>query len=306
MLSFRQSKIKEIFSSGILFVYGLMFFLILAGGIFGTRLLVDHSRQEIVEGSKTSLYVLTQLVNREMEEIDKIAKILSTSPGVIAGLRADPSGLDLANKVLDRYAEGLASAVCYALDLQGKVIASSNREQPDSFVGQSYYFREYFKEGMEGKAARSFLVGKTSQKKGYYSSCPVYDSNGKIIGLVVAKKDADALIENFKKFPHSFLLDPDGTIFFSDANDLSSLQFEPTMKEFLKILNKESETKNKSGVMLNQDFLKDGQEIVLHKHRHFIFKSRVSLDHWQVMYIVSADQMVFYQFFGVIVTALFF
>ena len=304
MLTRQPSKMTEIFSSRSMFSYAMIFIFVFLGGILGTMFLIEHSKEEIFENSKTSLYVLTQLVNRDMEEIDKIAKILSTSPGIVAGLRGEPSGNDLANKALDRYAEGLATAVCYALDLQGNVIASSNRHQLDSFVGQNYGFRNYFQDAIRGKPSRLFLVGKTSKKKGYYSSCPVYDPANKLIGVVVAKKDADALIENFQKFPHSFLLDPQGTIFFSDTNNLDFLKKGSSVKQLLKIQNKQETATDQLALAFNKDAFKDGQAIVIQKQKYFIFKLPVNLAQWEVVFIASASQMIFYQFFGMIVTVL--
>jgi len=287
-----------------MFSYAVILIFVLLGGILGTIFLTEHSKKEIYENSKTSLYVLTQLVNRDMEEIDKIARILSTSPGVIAGLSQESSGIDLANKVLDRYAEGLVSAVCYVLDLEGSAIASSNRHQPDSFVGQNYSFRSYFQEAIAGKPSRLFLIGKTSRKKGYYSSCPIYDSERALIGVVVVKKDADALIENFQKFPHSFLIDPEGTIFFSDTNNLDFLQEEPAVKHLFKSPGPQEAAIGPKTLVFNKDAFKNGQEITLQHKKYFIFKSSVNLAQWDVVFLASASQIRFYQFFGMIVTTL--
>ncbi len=56
-----------------------------------------------------------------------------------------------ANATLDHFKKTLAADVCYLMDPSGKTIASTNRNAPDSFVGQNFAFRPYFKDAISGK-----------------------------------------------------------------------------------------------------------------------------------------------------------
>jgi len=300
MLPAEQTKARSNLSQRSIFIYAAIFVIVLAGGIFGTSFLVQKSKQEIGEDAKTSAYVLTQIVEREMKSVDKIAKILSTSPGVIAGLSGAPSGLGLANKVLDRYAEGIDSAVCYILDLQGETIASSNRQEPDSFVGQSYAFRSYFQDALKGSHGQYFLVGKTSKKKGYYSAYPVRTDDGSLVGVAVAKKDADVLIEDFKKFPHSFLLNPQGEIFFASTEDTDLFCLDFICKD---PANGQAQDKEKPFV-IPEDFFSKGKEVVFGHHKYFVYAMPTSLRGWTIVHMAPAHRTQFYKFFGMIVTFL--
>ena len=91
-----------------------------------------------------------------------------------------PQILAQANSVLDRYQQRFGAEVAYVLDQSGATIASSNRGDPDSFVGQKYAFRPYFQAAMAGNAGRYFGQGVTSKKRGGYASYPVKDAAGKI------------------------------------------------------------------------------------------------------------------------------
>jgi C4-dicarboxylate-specific signal transduction histidine kinase len=73
----------------------------------------------------------------------------------------------------------------YLLDKSGTAVISTD----PSFVGNDYSFRDYYKEGMEGKTSVDLLLGKTTNKFGYYYSYPVVD-NGITIGVFVAKIDS--------------------------------------------------------------------------------------------------------------------
>ena len=64
---------------------------------------------------------------------------------------------------------------------------------PDSFVGKSYYFRPYFTQAMNGNPGRYFAMGITSSKRGFYASFPVRDSKDRIIGVVAMKRELDEM-----------------------------------------------------------------------------------------------------------------
>ncbi len=75
----------------------------------------------------------------EFERIEKAVRVLSGSPLIAPALisRRDED-IANANSALDRYNSNLGSSVSYHLDTNGMAIASSNRNDPDSFVGISY------------------------------------------------------------------------------------------------------------------------------------------------------------------------
>ncbi len=300
MLPAQRSKIKTIISSRLLLGYVAIFILVLVGGMAGTHFLFQQSKRELKEDVKTSAYALQQLIEREMSSVNKMAKVLSTSPGVIAVLRGDPLGAELVNKVLDRYAEGIDSAVCYVMDPQGDVIASSNRGQEDSFVGQNYSFRQYFQDALQGRQGQYFLVGKTSKKKGYYASAPVYDQAGALLGVAVAKKDADALITDFKKFSHSFLIDPQGSVFFASMEEKDPAMIEFIAKEI--VTRKRMEPRVVFSVP--GDLFQDGRDALFERQHHFAYAMPTSLQGWTILRVLSAHRSQFYKFFGIIVTFL--
>ncbi|HZK14024.1 MAG TPA: cache domain-containing protein, partial [Desulfobaccales bacterium] len=125
-----------------------------------------------------------------------------------------------AHAVLDRYQQRFGAAVAYLMDASGTTIASSNRGDPDSFVGQKYAFRPYFKAAMAGNAGRYFALGVTSKKRGFYASYPVQDQTGKILGVTVLKMTLDRFQKELGEFDPAFLVDPQGIVFVASRPDL--------------------------------------------------------------------------------------
>lgn len=109
----------------------------------------------------------------------------------------------------------IAGSVCYLMNLDGMVIASSNWNSPNGFVGDNYGFRPYFSEARAGKLGRMMALGVTSGQRGYYASHPVYAVDGRIAAVVVVKRELEDIETHFSETHPVFLLDPHGVVFLS-------------------------------------------------------------------------------------------
>lgn len=127
-----------------------------------------------------------------------VAAILSDDRAVQDLLRAgprhktDPASTDAVSIKLNRLRDETQSAVIYLLDRTGLAIAASNWDAPDSFVGVSYAFRDYFTKALTDVTALQFALGSVSHRAGLYLSHDVRDNSG-LIGVIVVKVEFDAL-----------------------------------------------------------------------------------------------------------------
>ncbi len=97
------------------------------------------------------------------------------------------------NRKLEALVLGTKTAVIYVVGHDGIAIAASNWREPDSFVGNDYTFREYFKRGMEFGHAEHYALGSVSKRPGLYLSQRVANANGTAVGVVVVKVEFDGL-----------------------------------------------------------------------------------------------------------------
>lgn len=102
------------------------------------------------------------------------------------------SAVELLNKKFETLAEGTQAAVIYLIGLDGAAIAASNWREPDSFVGNDYTFRPYFKEALKSGSAEYFAMGNVSLRPGLYITRRVDGKNGPL-GVVVVKLSFDQL-----------------------------------------------------------------------------------------------------------------
>jgi hypothetical protein len=112
--------------------------------------------------------------------------------------------VERANQVLDRYYEVLEDTVCYLIDIKGNVVASSNRNDPDSYVGHNYSFRPYFKQALTGEAGCYFALGVTSGERGYYTSYPLRDGSITLTGLLSLREGLRVWNPRFSSTPYVF------------------------------------------------------------------------------------------------------
>ncbi|BBO90207.1 PAS domain S-box protein [Desulfosarcina ovata] len=207
----------------ILLVLSLLAFLSAsAGGALYYSALRQAAFQEAERQATTNLQLVHKSLNFFLSEHRKSAATLAAMPDIQRALRTrSPDDIYAAEVVLNRFVSTLDADVCYLMDMRGITIASSNRDAPDSFVGQDFSFRPYFRDAAMGRRGAYLALGTTSGKRGVYHSHAVYDDpDAAPIGVTVIK----ASIEKTEKalgLPSEDIVlvtDPQGVIFISNRD----------------------------------------------------------------------------------------
>ena len=164
--------------------------------------LIEQNRQTL------DLYVANLLGTLGRYEV--LPRILGDLPALRAVLHDDaekPELRDNANRLLKKLHRQTGADVIYLMGLDGTTLASSNWDDPDSFVGRNFAFRPYFRQAMEGQGqlGRFFGLGNTSGKRGYYFGAAVYEAD-KAIGVLVVKVDLDHTETLWGKTPEQLLV----------------------------------------------------------------------------------------------------
>ncbi|HYQ40234.1 MAG TPA: ATP-binding protein [Pseudomonas sp.] len=120
---------------------------------------------------------------------------------------------------VNRFLEGLnqrsGSRAVYLLDRSGRVVATSNWRDADSFQGEDLAFRAYFQDALQGKPGRFYGIGSTTGEPGYYLAHGLRH-DGRIIGVAVAKIRLDPLEERWQRARlEAFVSDENGIVILS-------------------------------------------------------------------------------------------
>ncbi|MCL4504277.1 MAG: PAS domain S-box protein [Deltaproteobacteria bacterium] len=202
----------------ILLILSLLAFLSASiGGFLYYSSLKQAVFREAERQAQTRLVMIKKNLSSFLSENIKPVKALAGMQGLQQALaKRDAASLQRANAVLDHFKDTLDVDVCYLMDRRGYTIASSNRHTADSFVGQNFSFRPYFRQAIHGQAATYLALGTTSGRRGAYYSHPVYGEQGQPLGVAVIKisiEHIEELVANDEE--RVSVIDPQGVFFVS-------------------------------------------------------------------------------------------
>ena len=208
----------------ILIVLSLLAFLSAsAGGYLYYSSLKKSALREAERQADVRLRTIKKNLTTFLSENVKPVKTLAGMQALrLALTRPDEQNLAGANAVLDHFHKTLEADVCYLMDPSGKTIASTNRQAPDSFVGQNFSFRPYFKSAIAGKPSAYLALGTTSGKRGAYYSHPVFAANAATpVGIVVIKASIELIESELGMESDEIVMvnDPHGVIFISNRKE---------------------------------------------------------------------------------------
>ncbi len=274
-------------------------FFMLAAGWFITQWLGQQAAREERTLAEHYLRQFHQLISAEMEMTRSIAEALAGSARVpLVFLEGNQQSIARANLVLDRFSRAFSQAVCYLMNMEGVTLASSNRQEPDSFVGKSYVFRPYFQEARAGKFGRYLALGATSGERGVYASSPVRDAGGTIVGVAVIKRSIGGIESMLYRDAMAFLIDPQGIIFLSSRSEMVLKGLWPLSAEARKELtNSRQFGAGPFPPVLDRELGEAGQ-IRFRGKEWFILRQPVALEGWSVVVLGSFHNVVVHRVIG--------
>ena len=287
-------------------MFSLLFMSVVVGaGWFAVGYLGDMARQEIVKENEATITLLSTHLTDELKKLAGAARAMSGSPWISPALiSGKDQDIARANSVLDRYNSAMGASVSYLMDSAGKTIASSNRNDPDSFVGKSYQFRPYFTQAISGNAGRYFALGVTSLKRGFYTSYPIRNGKGAIIGVATMKKDLDDIEANLSGYSDFFFINPQGIIFLSNKKEMLVKSLWPISKETERALLASKQFGEKPFKAVMPQEITDRTDITLNGKRYLVSRKVIDPQGWSIVLMNPTERIFVYRLIGVIVTIL--
>ena len=286
----------------------LIFFLLLllagiTAGWFVTDYLGKRARQEILKENEATILLLTTHLTDELKKIEGAVKAMAGSPLIGPALTSrNDEYIAHANSALDRYNSALDASVSYLMDGTGTTVASSNRNDQDSFVGKSYHFRPYFMQAINGNQGSHFALGITSQKKGFYASFPVRDSKERIIGVVAMKKDLDVIERQLSSYPYCFVVNQHGVIFLSSSREMSMKSLWPVRPEIERELLTTKQFGDKPFDAVMQKEVTDRTEVTIQGNTYLASRKVINPEGWSILLMAPTARITIYKSVGVILT----
>jgi two-component system C4-dicarboxylate transport sensor histidine kinase DctB len=173
--------------------------LIVASFVVSDTIARNRARAEAGQRGNVSAELLASALEREHERFRLATLVLAQDADARAVLAGENGQrLDAFNRKLEALSRDMGAAAIYLLDTKGLTLASSNWQRPETFVGQNYGFRSYFREAMRNGHHEQFALGTVSRRPGLYIARQL-QSGGKPIGVIVSKVEFDNLEAEWRK-----------------------------------------------------------------------------------------------------------
>lgn len=269
-----------------LFLPPLILMLMIGLGYVAYLVSEHNGIKTLRESGERQLELHARTVESEISKYTYLPSVLELESSV-SQLLTDPS--PEAQQQVNLYLEGMnrrsRSRAIYVLDTTGRVLATSNWRDADSYQGEDLSFRAYFKDAVRGLPGRFYGIGTTTGESGYYLAHGL-EEKGRIIGVAVIKVRLEALEERWQRARlEAFVSDENGIIILSSdpARRLKSVRpLTPDVKERLARSLQYYWWPLNELVPLEREVLSEGVE-------KLVFPANVSVDreHKQVSYLAQ-------------------
>ncbi|NBA94560.1 ATP-binding protein [Pseudomonas sp. R5(2019)] len=199
-----------------LFLPPLIILLMIGLGYAGYLVSERNGIRALSENGERQLELHARAVESEINKYTYLPSLLELENSV-SSLLTEPDGEH--RQTVNEYLEGLnrrsRSRAIYVLDTTGRVQATSNWRDADSYLGEDLSFRAYFQDAVRGQPGRFYGIGSTTGEPGYYLAHGL-EEHGKVIGVAVIKVRLEAMEERWQRARlEAFVSDENGIIILS-------------------------------------------------------------------------------------------
>ncbi len=252
----------------------------------------SYFRSEETTEAANRLSLYTRSLNDTLERFQYLPFVLSQDPLVVSGVTVGAQGEKPSelNTRLAEFANVSNLEAIYLMNLSGSVIASSNYNLPQSFMGQNYAFRPYFQNALSGNRGEFFGVGATTGRPGYFVSEPVFQ-NDKIIGVIAIKIDMSELQLLWEQGGENvFVSNGDGIVVLSSTPSWLYRTLQPLSQEEIAAIAINRQFIGKELVSL--DWATKGDDVASLDGANFVYaKEAINRLDWTVHYLLNETRI---------------
>ncbi|WP_029005705.1 sensor histidine kinase [Azorhizobium doebereinerae] len=172
----------------------LALILSLAAGWLGYLVMRTVGLEDLHAVAERRLAIAHATLERQIEKYGLLPNTASVSRDVIDFLThpTTPQSVEEMSRQLKTLNGSAGTLQTFLINPEGRIVASSNWREPDSFVGRDISYRPYVQNAQPGRTTGYYAVGTTGDAPGYYLATAV-ESDGRRVGVVAIKLGLDQL-----------------------------------------------------------------------------------------------------------------
>ncbi|HEY8876511.1 MAG TPA: ATP-binding protein [Roseateles sp.] len=191
------------------------------------RLSLDLALAQTRDDAQRHLRFVVHELTGALDKYEAVPQVLARHPA-LAGLLAEPASRARAaevNALLEGVAKDAAVAAIFLIDAQGLTLAASNWREAQTFVGQNYAYRPYFRDAMASGGGHFYARGSTTGTPGYFIA---HRLKGPAAGVVVLKVSLDEMEANWARSASELMLaDARGVVFLASRAEWKYRTLQP-------------------------------------------------------------------------------
>lgn len=191
------------------------------------RLSLDLALAQTRDDAQRHLRFVAHELTGTLDKYEAVPQVLARHPALSA-LLAEPAAkarVAEVNALLEGVARDAAAAAIFLVDAQGRTLASSNWRDAQTFVGQNYAYRPYFRDAMASGGGHFYARGSTTGTPGYFIA---HRLDGPAAGVVVLKVSLDEMEANWARSAGQLMLaDARGVVFLASRPEWKYRTLQP-------------------------------------------------------------------------------
>ncbi|MBR0566036.1 sensor histidine kinase [Azoarcus sp. L1K30] len=200
---------------------------------FGYQMRLQAGIDELESSAGQRLALLSASLDAELLRYESLPAVLAQHPGLrdVLAHPDDPQRVAFANRLLEQVNARTGAGMLYLIAPSGRTLAASNWQRPDSFVGENYAFRPYFKDALRGESGAFFAVGATTRVPGFFIAHAVLDDE-RVVGVLAVKVELALLEQTWAEGGESVVVvDRHGVVALSSRSDWKFATLAPLSAE---------------------------------------------------------------------------
>ena len=198
-------------------IIGVLLLILLIGTVIGGHsLITDYYIENSQKSQQARLSVFRTSLVAELKRYDYLPQVIAQNPSVLDSLEESP---EQTSRMLKDLSQTAGVEAIYVLSRDGLTLASSNFQDPGSFVGNNYGFRPYFLQAMSQGYGRFYGIGATTKRPGYFVAAPIPEKDS-AKAVVAVKFELGSLEQSWaSENQFVFVSDRNGVINLSSSED---------------------------------------------------------------------------------------
>ncbi|MDR7268191.1 two-component system C4-dicarboxylate transport sensor histidine kinase DctB [Pelomonas saccharophila] len=191
------------------------------------RLSLDLALGQTQDDAQRHLRFVAHELTGTLDKYEAVPQVLARHPA-LSGLLTEPGSRQRqadVNALLESVARDAAAAAIFLIDANGLTLASSNWRDAQTFVGQNYAYRPYFRDAMASGGGHFYARGSTTGTPGYFIA---HRLAGRATGVVVLKVSLDEMEANWARSAGELMLaDARGVVFLASRPEWKYRTLQP-------------------------------------------------------------------------------